>query len=182
MRPKCFLALLAVLVPFIAIAARSDSSVGAWQPLQSLKSPHLQEIRKFAVPQYNKQSGKDLNLEKAVKGETQIVAGINYRLVIEVKNGAKSERYQELTSFAARSKSSAVGGWQPIRNLKDLHVQEIANFAVNVYNKESGKDLKLEKIVKGEAQIVYGTNYQLVIEVKNGTKSERYQLVIYEQG
>ncbi|KAH7545327.1 hypothetical protein FEM48_Zijuj01G0081700 [Ziziphus jujuba var. spinosa] len=94
MRPQCFLALLAVLVQFIAIVARSDSSVGALQQLQNLKSPHMQESAKFAVHHYNKQSGKDLRLEKVVKGETQIVAGVNYGLVIEVKNGATSERYQ----------------------------------------------------------------------------------------
>ncbi|KAH7545330.1 cysteine proteinase inhibitor 1 [Ziziphus jujuba] len=94
MRPHSFLILIALLLPFMAVAARSKALVGGWSPLKNLNDPHVQGIAEFAVSEYNKQSKAELKLDKVVKGETQVVSGTNYRLVLAVKNGAKSERYQ----------------------------------------------------------------------------------------
>ncbi|XP_012090836.2 cysteine proteinase inhibitor 5 [Jatropha curcas] len=93
--------------------------------------------------------------------------------------------------------AARLGGWQPIKNLNDPHVVEIANYAVGEYNKRSTANLKLnyavgeynkrstanlklEKVVKGETQVVAGTNYRLVLEV-NGGASKDYEAVVWEK-
>ncbi|KDP21894.1 hypothetical protein JCGZ_03032 [Jatropha curcas] len=76
--------------------------------------------------------------------------------------------------------AALVGGWQPIKNLNDPHVVEIANYAVGEYNKRSTANLKLGKVVKGETQVVAGTNYRLVLEV-NGGASKDYEAVVWEK-
>ncbi|KAJ6700348.1 CYSTEINE PROTEINASE INHIBITOR 5 [Salix purpurea] len=76
--------------------------------------------------------------------------------------------------------AALVGGWSPIEDLKDKHVVEIAEFAVAEHNKEVKSNLKLESIVKGESQVVSGTNYRLVLAVTGGAYA-KYQAVVYEK-
>ncbi|KAK4804608.1 hypothetical protein SAY86_004425 [Trapa natans] len=74
------------------------------------------------------------------------------------------------------------GGWQPIRDVNDPYINEIAGFAVNEYNKQSRASLKLEKVLSGESQVVAGTNYRLIIAAKdNGTTSRNYQAVVWDK-
>ena len=54
-------------------------------------------------------------------------------------------------------------------DLSHYDVKEIVDFAVNEYNKESRAKLRLQKVIKGESQVVAGINYRLVIAVKNGS-------------
>lgn len=74
-----------------------------------------------------------------------------------------------------------VGGWTPIENTNDPHVKEMANFAVSEYNKQSKMNLKLVGVDKAESQVVAGTNYRIVVSVKNGKAKERYQAVVWEK-
>ncbi|KAF3451836.1 hypothetical protein FNV43_RR07932 [Rhamnella rubrinervis] len=94
MRAHIILVLLALFVASAASAARSNALLGGWKPIEDLKDPHVKEIAEFAVSEHNKQSKADLKFDSVVKGESQVVAGTNYRLVISVKNGKASELYQ----------------------------------------------------------------------------------------
>ncbi|CAK7344942.1 unnamed protein product [Dovyalis caffra] len=76
--------------------------------------------------------------------------------------------------------AALAGGWSPIKDLKDKHVVEIAEYAVAEHNKHEQSSLKLESIVKGESQVVAGTNYRLVLAVKGGAY-KKYQAVVYER-
>ncbi|PON34352.1 Cystatin [Parasponia andersonii] len=92
----------------------------------------------------------------------------------------------ELAASAARTvpgpgTGPLVGGWQPIEDLKDPHVREIAEFAVTEYNKQSKLDLKLKSVVKGETQVVAGTNYRLVVSVQNKAVAEKYEALVWER-
>ncbi|KAK4439441.1 Cysteine proteinase inhibitor 1 [Sesamum alatum] len=80
-------------------------------------------------------------------------------------------------------RKSIAGGWQPIDNPKDPEVVEIANFAVTEHNKEASTALAFEAVVKGEKQVVAGTNYRLVIAAKDGsaTSSKQYQAVVWDE-
>ncbi|XP_054779054.1 cysteine proteinase inhibitor 1-like [Prosopis cineraria] len=82
-----------------------------------------------------------------------------------------------------RAEAVIPGGWTPIPNLEDQHVMEIANFAVAEYDKRNGARLKLEKVVKGETQVVAGTNYRLVVATKDGSSSatKNYEAVVWEK-
>ncbi|CAL1385945.1 unnamed protein product [Linum trigynum] len=83
---------------------------------------------------------------------------------------------------------AVTGGWQPIKNLKDKHVREIAEFAVITY--DSGLDpriepLKLVSVDGGETQIVEGTNYKLLVTATPANESvaaggDMYQAIVYE--
>lgn len=86
------------------------------------------------------------------------------------------------TSAAGHNRKPVlVGGWQPIKDVKDPNVQEIAQFAISEHNKTAMTDLKYEKVVRGETQVVAGTNYRLVIAAKDGGVSKNYQAVVYER-
>ncbi|KAK4439438.1 Cysteine proteinase inhibitor 1 [Sesamum alatum] len=80
-------------------------------------------------------------------------------------------------------RKATVGGWRPIDNPKDPKVVEIANFAVTEHNKEASTALVFEAVVKGETQVVAGTNYRLVIAAKDGspTGSKQYQAVVWDK-
>lgn len=115
MRPQCFVVFIALLLPFIAVAARSKALVGGWGPIENLEDPHVKGIAEFAVSEYNKQSKAELKLVKVVKGESQVVSGTNYRLVIAVKNGAKSERYQAVVWEKTWENFKKLTSFDPLR-------------------------------------------------------------------
>ncbi|MQM16017.1 hypothetical protein Taro_048970 [Colocasia esculenta] len=175
--------------------------VGRYQPIPKIKDPHIQEIAKFAVAEYNKQARKVLVFVSVVSGEQQVVAGTNYKLVIEAEDCSVIKTYEavvydkswekvrELTSFdpmpervmKKRSFEMRVGGYQPIRNVKDPHVQEIGKFAVEEHNKQAGKALVFVRVVSGEQQVVAGTNYKLVIEAKDADVTKTYEAIVYNK-
>ncbi|KAJ4843682.1 hypothetical protein Tsubulata_016594 [Turnera subulata] len=80
---------------------------------------------------------------------------------------------------ALTAEAALVGGWKPIKDLKDPHVIEIAEFAVGEYSRQAHAQLKLDKVLKGETQVVSGVNYRLVLAVKEGSK--RYEAVVWEK-
>ncbi|ESQ51861.1 hypothetical protein EUTSA_v10017424mg [Eutrema salsugineum] len=69
---------LALLPLHVFVAARYDG----WSPISDVKDPHIVEIGEFAVSEYDRQSKSGLKFVKVVSGESQIVSGVNYRLVV----------------------------------------------------------------------------------------------------
>jgi len=51
--------------------------------------PEVRKVAEFAVKAQAKGTGKSLQLVKILKAEHQVVAGLNYRLEIEVADGSK---------------------------------------------------------------------------------------------
>ncbi|KAJ4835801.1 hypothetical protein Tsubulata_029235, partial [Turnera subulata] len=84
---------------------------------------------------------------------------------------------------ALTAEAALVGGWKPIKDLKDPHVIEIAEFAVGEYGRQAHAQLKLDKVLKGETQVVSGVNYRLVLAVKQeeGAGSKRYEAIVWEK-
>ncbi|XP_061992557.1 probable LRR receptor-like serine/threonine-protein kinase At1g53420 isoform X6 [Rosa rugosa] len=62
--------------------------------IEDINDPHVKEIAEFAVSEYNKKSGKKLELQSLVKGETQVVPGENYKLVIAVTDNSSVAKYE----------------------------------------------------------------------------------------
>ncbi|XP_073061707.1 cysteine proteinase inhibitor 5-like [Primulina eburnea] len=82
MAPK-FLSLLVVTFSILLVSASSiKASFSGWQAISNLNDPNVVEIGKFAVKEHNKRVNALLSLMSIVKGETQIVNGMNYRLII----------------------------------------------------------------------------------------------------
>jgi hypothetical protein len=86
-----------------------------------------------------------------------------------------------LLASAVGGRGSLVGGWQPIKNVNDPHVKEIGAFAVTEYNKSSKAALKFVGVVKGETQVVAGTNYRLDVEAKDGAATKHYEAIVWEK-
>ena len=86
-------------------------------------------------------------------------------------------------AFVVVAESHLVGGWKPIKNLKQAHLKHIADFAVAMHNKKSNANLELTDVLKGEMQVVSGIKYRLVLEAKSktGGKCKNYEAVVGEE-
>ncbi|KAI3434182.1 Cystatin domain-containing protein, partial [Psidium guajava] len=87
----------------------------------------------------------------------------------------------QVSAAGAARTGALVGGWQPIKNLSDPYVREIAEFAVKAHNDDAKTGLVLKKVVKGETQVVSGTNYRLVVEVEDGADTRSFEAVVWDK-
>ncbi|XP_010513105.1 PREDICTED: cysteine proteinase inhibitor 5-like [Camelina sativa] len=91
MNKVIFLLILSlVLLPLHVIAA---VGLGSWTPIKDVKDPHVVKIGEFAVSEYDKETRSRLTLVKVVKGESQLVPGMNSRLLLKVNGSDTSEYY-----------------------------------------------------------------------------------------
>ncbi|KAK9051784.1 hypothetical protein SSX86_028412 [Deinandra increscens subsp. villosa] len=74
------------LFVYICFAEEGQKTVGNWLEIVSLEDPVVIEIGQFAVDEYNKDTNSTLMFKRVVKGDTQIVGGMNWRLTIEVED------------------------------------------------------------------------------------------------
>ncbi|XVF26181.1 hypothetical protein REPUB_Repub13aG0277000 [Reevesia pubescens] len=102
-----------IFLPIIFSDARKGDLLGGWTPIQNIKDPHVIEIAEFAVAEYNKRSKTSLKLLKVVEGETQVVSGTNYRLVLKATDGTATKAYQAVVWEKA---------WQNFRNLTSFNL------------------------------------------------------------
>ncbi|KAJ4755578.1 Cysteine proteinase inhibitor [Rhynchospora pubera] len=82
--------LLFLLVSFLLAASQLASArqplAGGWSPIKNLTDQHVSDLGEYAVSEHDKASKDSLEFVRVVKGEEQVVAGMNYRLVIEAKD------------------------------------------------------------------------------------------------
>lgn len=133
-----------------------------------------------------------VKLIRIVKAWKQVVAGTNYKLILELFNKytGKVMRCQvivfdqpwtntlELTSSSCSSKRErrqVPGGYMP-RNVNDPDVKEMAKFASTIITANTHPHLALIKILKAESQVVAGTNYRMTLLFASGPHS-RYLLL-----
>jgi len=67
------------------------------------------------------------------------------------------------------------------QNENDIHLQELARFAVDEHNKKANALLGFEKLVKAKTQVVAGTMYYLTVEVKDGEAKKLYEAKVWEK-
>nr|XP_016498128.1 PREDICTED: cysteine proteinase inhibitor 5-like [Nicotiana tabacum] len=72
--------------------------------------------------------------------------------------------------------------WQPIKDLNDPKVIDIANFAIKAYNdKIEGSNLKLKKVLEGKFRLVAdGITYQLFIATTDEDIADEDIAVVFE--
>ncbi|XP_066315215.1 cystatin-1 [Miscanthus floridulus] len=87
------------------------------------------------------------------------------------------------SSRNAQEESMALaGGIKDVpANENDLHLQELARFAVDEHNKKANALLGYEKLVKAKTQVVAGTMYYLTVEVKDGEVKKLYEAKVWEK-
>uniref|UniRef100_A0A7N1A7N7 Cystatin domain-containing protein n=1 Tax=Kalanchoe fedtschenkoi TaxID=63787 RepID=A0A7N1A7N7_KALFE len=72
-----------------------------------------------------------------------------------------------------------LGGWQPIKNLDDKEIRELAKFALTEHRKLGGPRLEFERVLEGEQQVVAGMNYRLVLAATSEGKRGKYEAVVW---
>ncbi|KAG6583733.1 Cysteine proteinase inhibitor 5, partial [Cucurbita argyrosperma subsp. sororia] len=80
---------------------------------------------------------------------------------------------------AATQRLSLVGSYIPIKNIDELQIQNLGEFAVNEHNKEAKTQLQFQRVISGEMQIVAGTNYNLRLTALEGTDSRTYGTLVF---
>ena len=90
-----FLCIPILGLALVSTALATDNPTKPAQPAlaggysQAEIDPEVQKVAKFAVKAQAKTTGRPLDLVKILKVESQVVAGLNYRLEIEVADGSK---------------------------------------------------------------------------------------------
>ena len=70
--------------------------VGDFVWIENVEDPKVQEVAKFAVMEKNKQASWHLKYKSMVEGWTQLVNGINYKLIIEARHDGVLTKYETL--------------------------------------------------------------------------------------
>ncbi|KAL1537260.1 cysteine proteinase inhibitor 5-like [Salvia divinorum] len=121
MAPKSLhilLASLSLLAVALSVSAASRGPIlGGWRPIANFNAPEIVEIAKFAVAEHNKQAHTSLVFVSVVKGESQVVAGINYRLQIFAKDGgaASPKTYSAVVYSRAAPKTLELTSFEQIK-------------------------------------------------------------------
>lgn len=69
------------------VGRRKAVGYGKWMPIKDLNATKVQDVARFAITEHNKEAKANLVLQSVDKGETQLVAGLNYRLFLTAKDG-----------------------------------------------------------------------------------------------
>ena len=92
---------------------------GGWSPISDVKNSHIVKIGEFAVSEYDKQSKSGLKFVEVVSGESQIVAGMNYRLIVAANEGipiagnGESKKYEAIVWDKPWLKSMNLTSFKP---------------------------------------------------------------------
>ncbi|KAM0887054.1 hypothetical protein ACQ4PT_029287 [Festuca glaucescens] len=85
-------------------------------------------------------------------------------------------------AMGGRDHDPIVGGWSPIPDVTDPHIQELGGWAVTQHAKLASDRLQFRRVTRGEEQVVSGMNYRLFVEAVDGAGSSApYVAEVYEQ-
>jgi len=82
-----------------------------------------------------------------------------------------------------RMANPVVGGIKdsPVGQENDLHVVELARFAVSEHNNKANALLEFENVVKVREQVVAGTMYYITVQVNEGGAKKLYEAKVWEK-
>nr|CAD1822681.1 unnamed protein product [Ananas comosus var. bracteatus] len=70
----------------LRLGKRGGGGGGGWRRIEDVGEAHVREIGEYAVAEHDRETGAGLAFVRVLRGETQVVAGINYRLVLQANN------------------------------------------------------------------------------------------------
>ncbi|XP_038680936.1 cysteine proteinase inhibitor 1-like [Tripterygium wilfordii] len=128
MKSQVYLLIFTLAIAITATVSKSQP-VGGYFPIKDLEDPYVIGIAEFAISEYNKMAMTNLELISILKGEEQVVAGKNYKLVLAATDGLVTgnyltivydrpwEHYRSLTEFSklslAKRQLSKGSHWLP---------------------------------------------------------------------
>ncbi|OEL27937.1 Cystatin-1 [Dichanthelium oligosanthes] len=110
------------------------------------------------------------------------IAGLVAALLVLIALAVSSSRSAQEEPMADDRGTLAGGVTDVPPNDNDIHLQELARFAVDEHNKKTNALLEYEKLVKAKTQVVAGTMYYLTVEVKDGDAKKLYEAKKRENG
>uniref|UniRef100_A0A0A0KIY5 Cystatin domain-containing protein n=1 Tax=Cucumis sativus TaxID=3659 RepID=A0A0A0KIY5_CUCSA len=82
----------------------------------------------------------------------------------------------------ASDPAPGAGGYTPVKDPQSLRMKELAEWAVEEYNKKEGTHLRFVCILVCESQIVEGVNYRFILRVKDENDNEgNYEAIVWEK-
>ncbi|PUZ40488.1 hypothetical protein GQ55_9G428300 [Panicum hallii var. hallii] len=85
-------------------------------------------------------------------------------------------------AVAARVGPPLAGGWSPIKDVSDPHIQELGGWAVAEHARLANDGLRFGEVTGGEQQVVAGMNYKLVLDATDADGAVgAYGAFVYEQ-
>lgn len=192
------LAAFCMVVAFAGVSYGQRPIVGGFKKADA-NSAAVVAAAKFAVNAQNEEDDMNRTFSKVVSAETQVVAGTNYRMCVEVTiTGDETEtswakvvvnqnlkKEYKLTSWSAedcapaqeesaKAKPPIAGGYSKADTLSD-DVIAAADFAAAEQNKKDDNNLRVVEVKKAEKQVVAGMNYRMCVEVQTGgDEGEKY--------
>ncbi|CAD6211659.1 unnamed protein product [Miscanthus lutarioriparius] len=77
-----------------------------------------------------------------------------------------------------------LGGWAPISDVGDKHIQELGGWALGQakHQRLAADGLRFRRVVRGEEQVVSGMRYRLYVDAADPAgRTVPYVAVVYEQ-
>ncbi|KAI3815449.1 hypothetical protein L1987_15116 [Smallanthus sonchifolius] len=87
---------ITILIAVFLCKSSVESLSGGWKSIPNLSDPTVVDIGRFAVDEHNKEFYAALTFGQVVKGESQVVEGVNYNLTITAVDGSAENSYVAL--------------------------------------------------------------------------------------
>ena len=102
--------LLLYVLSLLSLAAATNrlDLAGSYKPIKNIDDPKIQSLGEFAVNEHNKQAKTQLQFQKVISGEMQIVAGTNYNLRLTALEGTSSGTYGTLVFTDLNNKNNLI--------------------------------------------------------------------------
>ncbi|KAG5120807.1 hypothetical protein JHK84_039147 [Glycine max] len=152
-------------------------------------SVEINNLARFAVEEQNKRENSVLEFVRVISAKQQVVAGVNYYITLEAKDGEIKNEYkakvweresQELLEFKP---TLGAGGIIDVPGAANsIEIDHLARFAVEEQNKRENSVLELVRVISAKKQVVAGMNYYITLEAKDGVIKKEYEAKIWVRG
>lgn len=168
----------------------------------------VQEIAAFAVEEISKKENEKLDLVKVVSVSSQVVAGKNYKLVLDLATPAQKLQAYEVTVYeplggqdmqltehkpvdkakaaeaheqsTERHSGALLGGYKEVEPADD-EVTEAAEFATKQLNEQSNSLLpfELKEVLQARTKVTNGKVFELKLSLAQGKQADKvYQVEV----
>nr|AAQ14319.1 protease inhibitor [Vigna unguiculata] len=158
-------------------------------------SVEIANLARFAVDDHNKKQNGVLEFVRVISAKQQVVSGILYYITLEAKDGETKKVYKTkvwvrewlnpkevqefnlVTDSAIGTKDGGVGDVPS----DTLHIENLARFAVDQYNKNENANLEFVRVIDAKEQVVEGFIYYITLEAKDGESKNVYEAKVWER-
>lgn len=101
-----------VSAAFTKVAAQTDEPIAGGYGTSSVTDKEVRKAATFAVSARAKRTGKSVTLVSIRKAEIQVVAGLNYRICMRVREGHRAVRTATAVVYRDLRKRMSLSRWK----------------------------------------------------------------------